>query len=497
MTAALDITKGQRRTLLTLLRRFIPGVAVWAYGSRVKWTARPNSDLDLVVFSTPAQNPLVSGLKESLAESDLPFLVDIQVWNEVSERIHAIIRNEYVVLQEAEEKQPRGETPGEWKEKTLGELTENFDGQRIPVKESERKPGSYPYYGASGIVDHIDKYIFDGEYLLIAEDGENLRTHKTPVAFLARGKFWVNNHAHIVTGNSRADTRFLMYAVNQADINGYLTGSTMPKLTQGNMNRIPILAPPIAEQRAIASVLASLDDKIELNGRMNKTLEALAQALFESLFVEKTQDTLPKGWGAGKVSDLATLSRDSLDPGGFPEETFDHYSIPAFDEGPTPKPEKGDAIKSNKFVVSSDCVLVSKLNPRIPRIWLPDLRSPNRAICSTEFLVTIPKTGVSREFLFCLFKSDSFASEFGTMVTGTSGSHQRVKPESLLGMATIIPSNSVIQNFTEMTAPLLKRVNQNIAESRTLAALRHALLPKLLSGELRVPTAHKFVGART
>ena len=134
-----------------------------------------------------------------------------------------------------------------WRKMTLRELTENHDGQRIPVKETERKPGGYPYYGASGIVDHIDRFIFDGEFLLIAEDGENLRTMKTPIAFLARGKFWVNNHAHIVTGNSKADTRFLMYALCNSDISGFLTGSTMPKLTQGNMNRIPILAPPLTE----------------------------------------------------------------------------------------------------------------------------------------------------------------------------------------------------------------------------------------------------------
>ena len=132
---------------------------------------------------------------------------------------------------------------GEWRERPLVELTDNFDGIRVPVKEADRRPGAYTYYGASGVVDHVDKYLFEGEYLLIAEDGENLRTRNTPVAFLARGKFWVNNHAHIVRGNSEADTGFLMYALSAADISGYLTGSTMPKLTQGNMNRIPVLAP--------------------------------------------------------------------------------------------------------------------------------------------------------------------------------------------------------------------------------------------------------------
>lgn len=104
MTAAIDITAGQRKTLLALLRQFIPGIAVWAYGSRVKWTARPNSDLDLVAFTTPAQRSLVSELKEALSESDLPFLVDFHVWEEVPERFHEIIRKEHVVLQEVEEK---------------------------------------------------------------------------------------------------------------------------------------------------------------------------------------------------------------------------------------------------------------------------------------------------------------------------------------------------------------------------------------------------------
>ena len=128
--------------------------------------------------------------------------------------------------------------------------------------------------------------MFDGQYLLIAEDGENLRTRTTPIAFLANGKFWVNNHAHIVQGNSIADTRFLKYVLSVLDISGYLTGSTMPKLTQGNMNRIEVLTPPLPEQQAIAHVLGTLDDKIELNRRMNETLEAMARALFKSWFVD-------------------------------------------------------------------------------------------------------------------------------------------------------------------------------------------------------------------
>jgi len=175
---------------------------------------------------------------------------------------------------------------GEWKKTTLGELTVNHDAKRKPTKEADRRPGPYPYYGASGIVDHVDDYLFDGDYLLIAEDGENLRTRQTPIAFMARGKFWVNNHAHVVAANEKADTRFLMYAIEGMDISGHLTGAVMPKLTQGNLNKIELNCPPLPEQRAIAHILGTLDDKIELNRKQNETLEAMARALFKAWFVD-------------------------------------------------------------------------------------------------------------------------------------------------------------------------------------------------------------------
>src|ERR1035438_8782660 len=106
MNSSIDITSEQRKTMVDLLRQYIPGVAVWAYGSRVKWTARPNSDLDLVVFTAPAQNQLVSELKNALAESELPFLVDMHIWDEIPERFREIIRGEYVVIQEQKD-EPR------------------------------------------------------------------------------------------------------------------------------------------------------------------------------------------------------------------------------------------------------------------------------------------------------------------------------------------------------------------------------------------------------
>ena len=292
----------------------------------------------------------------------------------------------------------------EWKERTLAELTANFDGQRIPVKETERKFGPYPYYGASGVVDHVDKYIFDGDYLLIAEDGENLRTQKTPIAFLARGKFWVNNHAHIVTGNALSDTRFLMYALNNADIQGFLTGSTMPKLTQGNMNRIPILAPPPDEQRAIAVVLGALDDKIELNRRMNETLEAMARALFQNWFVDATQAGLPKGWREGTLGDLVELRVDRVEP--TPEKDALRYI--ALEDMPSKSIDlsnyqPGSAVNSSITAFRKGDVLFGSMRPYFHKVGLASFDGITR----TTTFVLRPKHERSRHFsLFHFFSNE-------------------------------------------------------------------------------------------
>ena len=379
----------------------------------------------------------------------------------------------------------------EWTSTPFGDLTDNLDSRRIPVKEWERQPGPYPYYGASGVVDYVKDYIFEGDYLLIAEDGENLRTRATPIAFMARGRFWVNNHAHIVKGNQRADTRFLMYALQYTDVSGFLTGSTMPKLTQQNLNRIPILAPLPQEQRAISRVLGLLDDKISLNHQTNDTVESLVRAIFLHFFPYGPDDELPSGWHLGNIESVAHLSRGVVNPSETPEEIFDHYSIPAFDQKRMPVTEPGSGIHSNKWIVPRGVVLLSKLNPRLPRVWFPRLNPVRRSICSTEFFPLLPRIGFSPEFIYCLCTSHAFTEEFAIMTTGTSGSHQRVRPDFATAIDVAIPPPDIITRFSNTVRPLLDRIKSNREEALVLAALRDTLSPKLLSGEIRVPQAQQ------
>lgn len=265
-------------------------------------------------------------------------------------------------------------------------------------------------------------------------------------------------------------------------IESWANTTVQKTLNLRDLAKVPIALPTEEEREDILNLLGALDDKIELNRRMNATLEAMAQAVFKEWFVDGAKEE----WEENSLSSLFTISKASVNPGASPETVFDHYSIPAFDDGRLPKQELGDAIKSNKFTVPDGCILISKLNPRFPRVWLPVLDGDRQAITSTEFIVCILKSKELREFVYGLFTSHGFASEFNNMATGSTGSHQRVRPESMLKMATLIADRSTIKAYSTLVRPMLERISANITESRTLAALRDTLLPKLMRGEVKV-----------
>ena len=164
----------------------------------------------------------------------------------------------------------------EFKEYRFEEVTINFDKKRVPLSgaQREKRQGKFRYYGAQGVIDHIDDFIFDGTYLLIAEDGENLKSKKQSIAQVVDGQFWVNNHAHIVQGNELCNTRYLCYLLNSMDLSGYITGSAQPKLSQANLNAVTLFLPAIAIQEQIVECLHLFDKKIEVNKQINDNLAA-------------------------------------------------------------------------------------------------------------------------------------------------------------------------------------------------------------------------------
>ena len=281
----------------------------------------------------------------------------------------------------------------------FGDVTENFDKKRIPLSGSQRdaRKGQYRYYGAQGVIDYIDDFIFDGTYLLIAEDGENLKSQKQNIAQIVEGKFWVNNHAHIVKSNGLCDLRYLCYCINTMDVSGYITGSAQPKLSQANLNAIPLQLPEINVQHKIADFLQMLDQKILINEKINDNLELQAQLIYSERFEGVKSNDLPSGWRVVPLGEIAMISNKNFNPLKESERILEHYSIPAFDETKFPIFEPSTSIKSNKFVVDSSCFLISKLNPTVKRVWKPYCLTGS-AVCSTEFIVYKSKKSYITDF---------------------------------------------------------------------------------------------------
>jgi type I restriction enzyme S subunit len=174
-----------------------------------------------------------------------------------------------------------------WPVFQLGEICLNEDARRVPVKSSDRKAmqGRFPYYGASGVIDHVDDYLFEGQRLLVGEDGANLIARSSPIAFIADGKYWVNNHAHVLSENGEAKLRFLEYYFALVDLKPFVTGSAQPKLTRSALDSLPVPLPPLGLQERFESVLTALDARFaqaEISAQQASSLScALRYASFQ------------------------------------------------------------------------------------------------------------------------------------------------------------------------------------------------------------------------
>ena len=558
MNESIDITPQQREIILNLLKKYIPNTEVWAYGSRVKWTAKPHSDLDLVAFSTEEQKNKISDLRDAFEESDLPFRVDFFVWDEVPDKFHENIKKYHIVLQKIK----KMNIPKRWKKVKLGEITDSLNFQRIPLSSLERKKrrGNYRYYGASGVVDYIDDYIFHGKYLLISEDGENLRTRKIPIAFMAEGKYWVNNHAHILNEKKDGILDYLESYFRYLDISPYITGAVQPNLNKASLERIDVLLPSKKDRFRINKISGSMKSKIELNQRANKILENIAQAIFKSWFIDfdpvhakktalkkglskkqseraamaiisgicspegfaenfKEMDNslerklskmskqeqeelthtaslfpsdfediktgeIPREWTENPISSISSLNTESIKLYGDPDNKFYHYSIPAYDKSNMPYIEKGSSIKSSKYIVSKNSILVSKLNPETKRVWYPQPQDDRCSICSAEFMQFIPKENWNKPFLWGIITSKSFQEKIIKSVTGTTGSRQKAQPKIVAKAKIILPPIELQKRYSKAFTFLLNRKNANLIENKKLKESRDILLSKLLSGEI-------------
>lgn len=524
VTNSIDITSSQRKTIVSLLKKYLPDTVVWVYGSRAKWTSNHKSDLDMVAFATKEQKHLVSSLKEAFEESDLPFRVDLFIWDEVPEKFRKNIEAEHVILQEME----KHEIPGEWISGRLSDIAEvimgqspsgdtcNSSGNGTPLLNGPTEYGAYHPYPVQ----------FTSDPKKLSEAGD--------ILFCVRGSTtgrmnWADRKYAIGRGIAAIRHRkglkyqpFLRAVIdhNLSTLLASATGSTFPNVSRNQLLDLEILLPSDSEQKAIAHILGSLDDKIELNRKMNETLEAMAQALFKSWFIdfdpvidnailagksvpdcfqEKYEERkqkfdsvelsikdyhslfpdeftesdkmgwIPKGWSVSQLKEIAIFSNGKTSP------ERSEGDIPVFGSNG----RIGFCSKHNR----NDVIIVGRVGTYCGSLHYC------RSLCwvTDNAMTAEMHNKENNTYLLELLKLASLNERRG-------GSGQPLLNQTILGLIKLVkPSDEEISQFTKHSLEFYKKIDFNNHEINIISYLRDILLPKLLSGEIRINEAEKLV----
>ncbi|MEW6364072.1 MAG: restriction endonuclease subunit S [Acidobacteriota bacterium] len=398
----------------------------------------------------------------------------------------------------------------------LGEFVTFQRGHDLP--EEHRTRGNIPILGSFGVTGCHDEARASGPGVTVGRSGASFG-----VVSYSPVDYWPLNTALYVIDFHGNDPRFAYYFLRHFDFKRFNSGSAQPSLNRNFVHPVPVEVPPLPEQRAIAHTLGTLDDKIELNRRMNETLEAMARALFKSWFVDfDPVRAKAEGRNPGLPKRLADLFPDRLVGYALGEipEGWEVVPLPeAIEVNPTRSLRKGEvapyldmanmpmkghtpeALVDRPFgsgmrFINGD-TLVARITPCLENgktAYVDFLQDSQVGWGSTEYLVLRPKPPLPEEFAYCLARNDGFREFAIQSMTGSSG-RQRVPAESLSHFLLAMPSEQLASRFGFLLRPLFMRASDGARESRTLAALRDTLLPKLISGELRLRDADKILEA--
>ena len=505
----IDITADQCKTVLTLLKRYLPNTTIWVYGSRANWTSRPRSDLDMVVFATPEQNDRVAELREAFEESDLPFRVDLFVWDTVPEEFRRRIEAEHVVFVE---KKKRGGM-NEWERTTLGEIVTLQRGFDLPA--TKRKPGPYLVIASTGPVGTHNRAAVQGPGVVIGRSGS------LGGGQFIKNDFWPLNTTLWVKDFKNNDPKFCYFLLKSLDLVQFNVGSGVPTLNRNHIHPLPARKPPLYEQRAIAHILGTLDDKIELNRRMNETLEAMARALFKSWFVDfdPVRAKMEGRWRPGESlpglpAHFYDLFPDRLVDSEFGEVPEGWYVSEIGEEvkavgGATPSTKElaywnegqqhwatpKDLSKlMSPVLLETDRKITDKGLKEISSGLLPigTVLLSSRAPIGYLAIAEVP-TAINQGFiamvceqrlpnLYVLFWCYENL-EYIKSISGGS-TFAEINKKAFRPIPVVVPAEEVLAAYKNKLGPLYDRIVENMKESMLLIYLRDALLPKLISGEL-------------
>jgi len=391
--------------------------------------------------------------------------------------------------------------PSEWRPSTWGDEISLEYGKALRGYSEDR--GQYRVFGSNGPIGWTSQPLAQGPGVILGRKGAYRGVHYSPEPF------FVIDTAYFVVPRNKFDMRWIYYAIKHYKLGEIDDGSPIPSTTRVAVYMSDLEVPPLAEQRAIAEILGSLDDKIEANRRMNETLEAMARAIFKSWFVDfdpvrakaagrdtglpreiadlfpdRFQDSesgkIPKGWKIGTFGNVAEHQRRSIQPDRIEPETpyiaLEHMprhciAISNWDGA--------ENLESNKFEFKKGEILFGKLRPYFHKVGI----APVDGVCSTDIVVIAPKREDWFGFVLGHAMSDAFVKHLNAGSTGTK--MPRTSWSAMARYTITIPTESVAAAFADRLRPVIERMIFGIHHSRTLAAIRDALLPRLISGELK------------
>jgi|GEM_PF-207447 type I restriction enzyme S subunit len=511
MPEPIDIPPADLKTVQEILKRHVPEYEVRAFGSRVTWMAKEYSDLDLTIMTDkPLPISRMADLREAFTESSLSIKVDLVDWAAIGESFRKIIEKGYVVVQTKSEKPSftKSDVKNEWRSSTWGEEISLEYGKSL--RNYDVPNGKYRVFGSNGPVGWTDKALAQGPGIILGRKGAYRGVQYSP------DPFFVIDTAYYVVPKKEYDMRWLYYAIQHYKLGEIDDGSPIPSTTRAAVYMTDLEVPPVPQQHAAAQILGALDDKIELNRKTNETLETMARALFKSWFVDfdpvraksEGRNTglpkeisdffpfefensklgkIPKGWMQRSVYDCAKF----INGAAFRDKAFssDKLGLPIIKIGEL----KEGVTNQTKFTVL-EMPLKYRIQPG--DILFSWSGSPDTSIdtfvwaeCEGWLNQHIFKVEVNNleEKLFVHYLLRHLKPIFieiarDKQTTGLG----HVTIQDLKRLITIYPPPSVLKAFSRITEPNFKKSYANQIESNVLKKNRNSLLPKLISGEIKI-----------
>lgn len=407
--------------------------------------------------------------------------------------------------------------PSGWKTATIADTCDILDNKRKPLNSAQRleMKGSVPYYGANGVVDYINDYIFDEDLILMAEDGGNFSEYLTrPIAYQVRGKSWVNNHAHVLRARPQFNQDYLFYSLEHKDIQPVLNGGTRAKLNKSELEKIELLLPAsFEEQHQIATVLAAVDEKLDVIARQIEATQTLKQGLMQTLFSRGvgTQDAddrwvphtefkdselgkLPAGWEVAHLGELLEKLMDfrgrtpkklGMDWGGGTIPALSANNVRAgyidFDR----ECYLGSEELYAAWMVQGDTQkndLVFTMEAPLGNVAvIPDDR---KYILSQRVVLLRTNNRVNHRFLFQYLRSDTFGKILDSNATGTTA--KGIQQKRLVQLPVVVPNLEEQAHIANVLDAIDSKLSALAAKQARHQDLKRGLMQKLLTGEWRV-----------